>query len=65
MTAREYACIPHLIIPGVAPVTDDPNPGGTQGSDPLGPGTDTDIPGEAQAAGSRAEPKPTERKTGS
>ena len=27
-------------VPGTGPVTDNPNPGGTQGSEPAGPGTD-------------------------
>lgn len=36
-------------IPGTSPVTDNPNPGGTQGTDPTGPRTDPDPepePGE-------------------
>jgi len=52
-------------IPGVSPVTDDPNPGGTQGSDPLGPSTDTDVPDKRKAPVPDVKPKPTERKTGS
>jgi predicted small metal-binding protein len=28
-------------VPGTSPVTDNPNPGGSQGSVPSGPGTDT------------------------
>ncbi len=51
-------------LPGVSPVTDNPNPGGTQGSDPLGPGTDTDVPGERKPPVPDAKPKPTERRTG-
>jgi hypothetical protein len=52
-------------VPGVSPVTDKPNPGGTQGSDPLGPGTDTDVPGERKPPIPDARPRPAERKTGS
>ena len=51
-------------VPGTSPVTDDPNPGGTQGIDPSGPGTDTDVPGERKPPVPDARPKPTERKLG-
>jgi hypothetical protein len=50
-------------LPGTSPVTDNPNPQGTEGSDPLGPGTDTD-PGDRKPPVPDAKPKPTERKTG-
>ena len=32
-------------LPGTSPVTDNPNPGGTQGTEPAGPGTDVGSPG--------------------
>jgi hypothetical protein len=51
-------------LPGTSPVTDDPNPGGTEGSDPLGPGTDTDVPEQRKAPVPDTRPKPTERKSG-
>ena len=35
-------------LPGTSPVTDNPNPGGSQGSDPYGPGTDSDVPERKQ-----------------
>ena len=33
-------------VPGTGPVTDNPNPGGSQGSEPGGPGTDLKPAGE-------------------
>ncbi len=45
-------------IPGTNPVLDNPNPGGSQGSDPYGPGTDDDKP--VPAPPPDVKPKPTE-----
>jgi hypothetical protein len=47
-------------LPGTSPVTDNPNPAGTQGSDPLGPSTDTD-PGKRKPPAPDVKPKTTER----
>jgi hypothetical protein len=46
-------------IPGTNPVLDNPNPGGDQGMDPYGPGTDTEKP-QIPAPDPDAKPKPTE-----
>ncbi|HWR15584.1 MAG TPA: hypothetical protein VN577_12200 [Terriglobales bacterium] len=46
-------------IPGTSPVTDNPNPGGDQGMDPYGPGTDNGKPGE-KLPPPDAKPKPQE-----
>ncbi len=45
-------------IPGTSPVIDNPNPGGDQGMDPYGPGTDEQKPIPAPAPD--VKPKPTE-----
>lgn len=46
-------------VPGTSPVTDNPNPGGTQGSDPLGPGTE-DAPGVRKPQKPDIRPEPVE-----
>jgi hypothetical protein len=46
-------------VPGTSPVIDNPNPGGDQGMDPYGPGTDVGKPGE-KLPPPDAKPKPQE-----
>lgn len=56
-------------LPGTSPVTDNPNPRGSQGMDPLGPSTGGEPGGDAGAERSAAEagtggPNPTDTRPG-
>jgi predicted small metal-binding protein len=52
-------------LPGTSPVTDNPNPGGTQGSEPAGPGTDiksaSSISGQQDSSAARSAGEPEGR----